>query len=65
MIDYAPFWETLKNSNESTYTLINNYNISSSTINRLRKGQGISTNTIDDLCRALKCRVENIIEYKE
>lgn len=65
MINYNPFWDTLKNSNESTYTLINKYNISSSTINRLRKNQGISTQTIDDLCRILKCKVENIIEYTE
>lgn len=65
MIDYAPFWQTLKQSSESTYTLINKYNISSATINRMRKGQGISTNTLDDLCKALKCRVEDIIEYKE
>ncbi|MDE5995665.1 MAG: helix-turn-helix transcriptional regulator [Eubacterium sp.] len=65
MISYAPFWETLKNSDESTYTLISKHNISSSTIDRLRKNKGISTQTIDDLCRILKCRVENILEYIE
>lgn len=65
MISYAPFWETLKSSDESTYTLISKHNISSSTIDRLRKNKGISTQTIDDLCRILKCRVENIIEYIE
>ena len=63
MISYRPFWETLKNSGETTYTLINNYNISSSTIDRLRKGYGISTAKIDDLCKILHCKVENIIEY--
>ncbi len=36
MICYSPFWETLKKSLESTYTLINNYHISSSTIDKLR-----------------------------
>ena len=65
MISYEPFWNTLKNSNESTYTLISKYNISSSTIDRLRKNKGISTQTIDDLCRILKCRVEDILIYKE
>ena len=63
MIKYTPFWETLKKSNESTYTLINKHNISSATIDRLRKNQGISTVKIDDLCRILKCDVENIIVY--
>lgn len=65
MISYEPFWNTLKNSDESTYTLISKYNISSSTIDRLRKDKGISTQTIDDLCRILKCRVEDILLYKE
>ena len=27
MIDYTPFWHTLKSSNESTYTLINKHRI--------------------------------------
>lgn len=63
MISYAPFWETLKASNESTYTLINKHNISSATIDRIRKGNGISTLKINDLCAILKCRVEDIILY--
>ena len=65
MITYDPFWETLKKSDESTYTLINHHNISSSTIDRLRKNKGLTTQTIDDLCRILKCRVEDIILYTE
>ena len=35
MISYAAFWETLKRSSESTYTLIKDYHISSSTIDKL------------------------------
>ena len=40
MIVYDKFWETMKRCGESTYTLINHYNISSGTIDRIRKGQG-------------------------
>ena len=65
MIKYTPFWETLKKSNESTYTLINKHDISSATINRLRKNQGISTAKIDDLCKIFKCRVEDIIVFED
>ena len=43
MIVYDKFWETMKRCGESTYTLINHYNISSGTIDRIRKGQGITT----------------------
>lgn len=65
MISYAPFWETIKARGESTYTLINKYGISSATISRMRQGGGISTAKIDDLCKILHCRVEDIIEYRE
>ena len=49
MIDYSPFWETLKKSNESTYTLINKHHISSSTIDKLRKNKPLNTTTLNDL----------------
>lgn len=40
MIVYDKFWETMKRCEESTYTLINHYNISSGTIDRIRQGAG-------------------------
>lgn len=63
MISYAVFWETLKRSSESTYTLIRDYHISSSTIDKLRKNKPLNTTTINDLCRILQCRVQDIMEY--
>lgn len=65
MISYDPFWKTLKRLNVSTYALINKHGISSATIDRMKKGNGISTMKIDDFCKILKCKVEDIIEYKE
>ena len=64
MISYEPFWKTLKLKNISTYTLINKCGISSATIDRIKKGGGITTNKIDDLCKILDCKVQEIIEYK-
>jgi len=63
MIFYAPFWQTLRSASESTYTLIKNHRISSSTIDKLRKNRPLNTTTINDLCRILSCRVEQIMEY--
>lgn len=63
MICYTAFWKTLANSGESTYSLIKNHHISSSTIDKLRKNKPLNTTTINDLCRILNCRVENIMEY--
>ncbi|MBR3707117.1 MAG: helix-turn-helix transcriptional regulator [Firmicutes bacterium] len=63
MITYEPFWKTLKEKNQSTYTLINLHGLSSSTVNRLRHNQPINTTTLDDLCRILECDVAQIIRY--
>lgn len=63
MISYRRFWETLHNSSETTYTLIKNHRISSSTIDKLRKDKPITTTTINDLCRIMGCCVEDILEY--
>ena len=63
MITYEPFWETLKASPETTYTLINRHSISSSTIDKLRKNRPLNTTTINDLCRILQCEVGGIMKY--
>ena len=64
MITYKPLWDTMKKKSVSTYTLINKHNISSSTIHRLRHDQGVTTQLIDDLCKILDCKVEDIIKYE-
>ena len=63
LISYEPFWETLKQKKVSTYVLIKKYNISSATIDRMKKGNGISTTKINDFCKILKCNVSDIIKY--
>lgn len=63
MLVYRPFWETLKQSSETTYTLIKNHHLSSSTIDKLRRNKPVTTTTLNDLCRILNCRIEDIVEY--
>lgn len=63
MISYKRFWNTLKNSKESTYTLVNKHHLSSSTLDKLRKDKPLNTKTIDHLCNILQCKVEEIMEY--
>ena len=63
MINYNPFWETIRNSKETTYSLINNHHISSSTIDKLRKNKPLNTTTINDLCRILNCKIQDIAQY--
>ena len=65
MIVYSPLWITMKEKGITTYTLINKYGLSSSTINRLRHNQGVTTQLIDDLCKILDCKVEDIIKFEK
>lgn len=62
MIVYDPFWKILKERGISTYALINRYGISSNTIHRLRHNMGVTTGLIDELCRILQCRPEDILQ---
>lgn len=63
MIDYSPFWKTLSCSSETWYTLVNHHRISSSTLHRMKKNLDITTKTLNDLCRILDCRIEDIVMY--
>lgn len=63
MIIYTPFWNTLENSIETTYTLINKHHVSSAIIDKLRKNKPMNTTTLNDLCRILNCKIEDIAQY--
>ena len=68
MISYEPLWRTMKARGATTYTLRFKENefgehVNGGTVLRLQKGESVSTNTIDTLCKILDCKVEDIIEY--
>lgn len=65
MISYKPFYQTLKARGISTYRLINDYGISRSLLDRLKHDKPITTVTLDDLCKILHCRVEDILLFEE
>ena len=63
MLDYSPFWYTLEHSSETTYSLINKHHISSAIIDKLRKNKPMNTTTLNDLCRILNCRLDEVAQY--
>ncbi len=65
MISYAPFWETLKRKGITTYMLREKHNISPNTLTRMKNNKYLSMRTIEDLCKILHCRLEDIAEYIE
>lgn len=65
MISYQPFYETLKKRDLTTYKLINQFWVSRSLLDRLKNNKPISTVTLNDLCKYLNCKVEDILVYIE
>lgn len=63
MMDYTPFWKTLRNSGESTYTLITKHRMSSSTISKLKHNKPLTTTTLNDICRLLNCSIHDVVRY--
>ena len=66
MISFERLFKLMKEKGESTYTLMHKhhpYRMDSRTLGRLRRGEGVTTHTINILCKILDCRVEDIMEY--
>ena len=64
MISFEQFFVTLDLDEVSTYKLIKEHHISSSTINRLKHNKPVSTATIEKLCKALNCNVDDVMRFE-
>ena len=65
MIVYDRLWATMKEKEVSQYKLIKQFGISTGQLDRLRKNENVNTYTLDKLCTALHCRIEDIVEFIE
>lgn len=65
MITFDRLWETLKKREISQYKLIEEYKISTGQLDRLRKNGNVNTYTLNQLCKILDCKLEDIAEYIE
>ena len=63
MMSFEPLWETLKQKSLSTYKLINENGISKGTIDNLKHNRNVTLLTVEQLCRILDCKVEDIVVY--
>ena len=63
MILFDKLWETMAKKGFSTYKLREECGIDSKTVRRLKANENIETKTINKLCQALGCKVEDIMEY--
>ena len=65
MIVFDRLWRTMEERGISTYALREKCGIDSKTVRRLRANDNIETKTLDKLCAALHCRLEDIAEFRE
>ncbi len=65
MIVFNKLWETMKKKGVTTYMLREKSGIDSKTVRRLKANENIETKTLDKLCSALECKLDDIAEYVE
>ncbi len=63
MIIFDKLWIKMKEKGVSTYKLREECGIDSKTVRRLKANDNIETKTLDKLCAALDCKIEDIAEY--
>lgn len=63
MIVFDKLWITMKQKGVSTYTLREKCGIDSKTIRRLKANENIETKTLDKICKALDCPLDEIAEF--
>jgi DNA-binding Xre family transcriptional regulator len=63
MIIYDKLWELLKSNSISMFQFRYWANIGGGTYQRLRKNEPVSTTTLNNICSALDCQINDIVEY--
>ena len=64
MIVFDKLWQVMAEKGVSTYQLREKCGIDSKTIRRLRANDNMETKTLNKLCAALSCGIEDIMEYR-
>ena len=65
MICFDRLWKTMEQKGMTTYRLRELCGIDSKTIRRLKANENMETKTLDKLCVALSCKLEDIAEFVE
>lgn len=64
MISYKPLFQTMKEKGITSYRL-GKMGFPLSNYYAMKKGENISTHTLNLLCKLLQCKVEDVLEYVE
>ena len=62
-ISFTKLFERMKSEGLTTYKIRQERIVNEGTLQRLRLGESVSTDTIGKLCKALNCQPGDLIEY--
>ncbi|MCL2512651.1 MAG: helix-turn-helix domain-containing protein [Oscillospiraceae bacterium] len=62
---YKPLWKLLIDKDMNKKALMTATGISKSTMDKMGRGEFVSLDILDRICRYLKCDISEIICYKE
>ncbi len=63
MIKFDKLWKTMETKGVTTYRLRERCGLDRKTIRRLKENDNIETKTLNKICAALDCKLEDIAEY--
>lgn len=63
MFSYNPLWKTLLDKNMKRTDLLTVASISRQTLADMGKNKPVNLTTLDKICNALECKIEDVIEH--
>lgn len=60
---YKKLWKLLIDKDMKKKDLAQKANVSQYTINKLNRGENVTTETLEKICTALDCKIDDIIEF--
>ena len=64
-VSYKPLWKKLIDEDMTKKALGEKAGISKSTIDKMSRGENVSMDVLDKICKALDCDFSDLIEHKE
>ena len=65
MVTYQRLWKTLEQKKIRKHNLMELAGISSTTLTKLNKDEIVALTVLVKICKALDCRIEDIVEITE
>lgn len=63
MFSYKKLWKLLIDKDMNKTQLMKKANISRTTIDKMNKEKYVDMSSLDKICHALDCKIEDIVEY--